>query len=260
MRGEASQVNVEDLRLAATFDPATDGGSVAMELTSERRMVRAEIDAEGAARLRMKPADGGAWIDVAEGRAGGFARVGNGPHRVELWHVDQVASLWVDGRRVARFELPMVGDSGVAEAVRPLAVDLAALSRSGPPRSLPGASIEVAGAPMTLRAVNLDRDLYYTAIGAERGTESPLDLRERQFFVLGDNSPQSKDSRKLEAVDPWVRLHTAEGHGPGGVPTGVVPEKLMVGRAFFVYFPAPYALSPTMFPFVPNFGDMRFIE
>ena len=49
-------------------------------------------------------------------------------------------------------------------------------------------------------------------------------------------------------------------HGPEGVPTGFIPRKLMVGRAFFVYFPAPYSLKRESYPIIPNFGDLRFIR
>jgi len=39
-----------------------------------------------------------------------------------------------------------------------------------------------------------------------------------------------------------------------------VPERFMLGKAFFVYWPAGYRLSPTSPGIVPNFGDMRFIH
>lgn len=254
--GHATTGNIEDLRIGATVAPEAPGGAVALTVGNERLTVRGEVNADGRALLRLRPADGGAWVTVAEGEGGGFNSTN--ARRLELWYVDQAAMLWVDDRLVARFDLPMVGSNDIAPELRPFAVDLEDLHRSGPPRELPSASVEVSGAPISLRQVSLDRDLYYTGNG--RGTDRPLDLRARQYFVLGDNSPQSQDSRRLDDVDDWVTLHTEQGHGPGGVPVGLVPEKLMVGRAFFVYFPAPYALSPTMLPFVPNFGDMRFIE
>ena len=34
----------------------------------------------------------------------------------------------------------------------------------------------------------------------------------------------------------------------------------MIGKAFFVYYPAPYPLRPGQMGTVPNFGDMRFIH
>jgi hypothetical protein len=35
----------------------------------------------------------------------------------------------------------------------------------------------------------------------------------------------------------------------------------MIGRAFFVYFPAPQRIAPTdRLPMVLNFGELRFIE
>ena len=38
---------------------------------------------------------------------------------------------------------------------------------------------------------------------------------------------------------------------------GVVPGELLMGRAFFVYFPAPFQWGKDKMGVVPNFGDMR---
>ena len=40
----------------------------------------------------------------------------------------------------------------------------------------------------------------------------------------------------------------------------VVHRRLLIGKAFFVYFPAPYGLSPDGARFVPDFGNLRFIR
>lgn len=42
--------------------------------------------------------------------------------------------------------------------------------------------------------------------------------------------------------------------------TGIVPRKLMMGRAFFVYFPAMHGTNGKQMQLIPNFGDMRFIH
>jgi hypothetical protein len=40
----------------------------------------------------------------------------------------------------------------------------------------------------------------------------------------------------------------------------IVPEDLMIGKAWCVYFPAPMRLSPGSTPFIPDFGELRFIR
>ena len=45
------------------------------------------------------------------------------------------------------------------------------------------------------------------------------------------------------------------------VESGRVPERFLLGRAFFVYWPAGYRpFSPGMPGLIPNFGEMRFIH
>jgi signal peptidase I len=121
--------------------------------------------------------------------------------------------------------------------------------------------------PVTLHRVGLDRDLYYhpgiyarhDGMGqphprASRPAmathpEQPALLRQGQYFVCGDNSAASLDARLWGAPDPWVAA-TID-------PTiGVVPRDLLIGKAFFVYFPAMH--RERRVPMV-DFGRMRFI-
>jgi hypothetical protein len=71
--------------------------------------------------------------------------------------------------------------------------------------------------------------------------------------VLGDNSLMSGDGRYwgLPVELPEEDLRTQP---------GVVPGRFLLGKAFFVYWPAGYRLSPRSPGVVPNFGDMRFIH
>ena len=113
--------------------------------------------------------------------------------------------------------------------------------------------------------VRLARDIHYTNATQRsnahgnlkkergRGTEqNPFTLEEDEFFVLGDNSPRSFDSR----------LWNEEGLGNGGRRwrAGVVPRDYLVGRALCVYWPGGYYFYPN-FPYalIPNAGELRFI-
>ena len=121
----------------------------------------------------------------------------------------------------------------------------------------PTVRLTVRGPAATLRSVDLDRDLHYTQTkspGSSLATgPRPAIIEADRFFCLGDNSPQSQDSRLWKHVHPWVDHLT-------GVEAGFVPRDLMLGRAFFVYFPAPWRVTRGSPAVIPNFGDMRFIE
>ncbi len=75
-----------------------------------------------------------------------------------------------------------------------------------------------------------------------------------QFFVLGDNSPSSMDSRL------WARKHLDRNYRnriakqPGGP---YVERRLLTGKALFVYWPHSWGFPV---PFFPNFRDMRLIR
>jgi signal peptidase I len=121
----------------------------------------------------------------------------------------------------------------------------------------PKAAIFGAG-NMSISHLALFRDIYYTGVNpssnevCRAGEGNPLKLEANQFFVLGDNSPCSQDSR-------WWR---SPGKGNNGkiYPEGIVPREYLVGKALFVYWPAGFKPFPK-FPLalVPNVGEIRFI-
>ena len=120
--------------------------------------------------------------------------------------------------------------------------------------------VEIFGSgSLTLSHVAIFRDTHYTELrygnSGEygRATKDAFVLEEDQFFVLGDNSPNSEDCRW------WDRAGLAN-RGVTEFRKGIVPRDYLVGKALFVYW--PYGFKPfAQFPFgvVPNIGRMRFI-
>jgi signal peptidase I len=126
-------------------------------------------------------------------------------------------------------------------------------------KQVPHVQLTAQGAPFQLSQIKLYRDVYYTSqtFGSAqvgRGTQGqPFKLEADEFFVLGDNSPHSLDSRFWESRG---KSYTGKNYRPG-----IVPRDYMVGRAFFVYWPAGFRPHPALrWAFIPNIGEMRFIE
>ncbi|MFC1635410.1 signal peptidase I [Planctomycetota bacterium] len=112
---------------------------------------------------------------------------------------------------------------------------------------------------LTLSHIVIFKDIHYTELrygnSGEygRATKDAFVLEEDQFFVLGDNSPNSEDCRW------WSRAGIAN-QGVGEYRIGIVPRDYLVGKALFVYWPSgfkPFAQFP--FGVIPNVGRMRFI-
>jgi signal peptidase I len=94
------------------------------------------------------------------------------------------------------------------------AADLpAAMSRSGVRRPL---QLGARGCRVVIRGLRLSRDIHYTQYG-EHGTRHPVTMPAGQYYVLGDNSGNSQDSRK------W--------------PSPGVPEGDFIGKPFLIHQP-----------------------
>ena len=152
----------------------------------------------------------------------------------------------------------------------------------------PRIGISARGGKCRLRHVRVLRDVYYTTpplskLGGgpmhdyARGlrlhhtmpgwgvTERPIELAKpddrdlHEFFVLGDNSPQSLDGRSWTAAAPTLRLYDDRKHRLYKL--GTVPRYNLIGKALFVYWPSGFRLPglPSL-PVVPNVGGMRLIR
>ncbi len=248
---------ISDIRLHAGVETSATGLSATATITARQHEFQCVI-ADGQAILRMRLTGEDSWTVLDTQSAPTFSP--GKVAEVEFVHVDQSLELRFDGKRVAYGEY----NWSPAERLAWSTTENAKRERGAPLMEAasyikPHVRWSFAGAPVTLHRVGIDRDLHWRTTVNERNSDyaratapdTVFQLEKNQFFMCGDNSPSSRDSRLWNKVDPWVAA-TIEDR------PGVVPRELLMGRAFFVYFPSPHH-NLGRIP-VPNFGKMRFIK
>jgi hypothetical protein len=105
-----------------------------------------------------------------------------------------------------------------------------------------------------IRHIGLYHDTYY--MGREgfalRATEDkPFTLEDGQFFVCGDNSNNSLDSRlwNMQGI----------GNNDQKYEMGIVPGEYMMGKAMFVYWSQAIKPADRVPGVVPNLGNVKLI-
>ena len=152
-------------------------------------------------------------------------------------------------------------------------------NRSLTAADVPAVWIEAAGSPLDLLHVSLYRDVYYTSHmdngrisrGSPGSFEPQIELKKHQpdrddpndeFFVMGDNSLYSSDGRVWnDKTGPY--WHLQDRIAAGLYQYGRVPRDHLIGRAFFVYWPAALGELPIALKgirYIPNIGQMRLIH
>jgi signal peptidase I len=276
---------VSDIRLSLGFRPQVEGERVSAIVTARGHEFRGDIDGS-TVTLRMRPVDTSGqgtkdWTVLATANLSGPLPAGRVTN-IDFWHVDQALSMFIDDTLVASKEYTwgiqerLFNSTGMnLEQVMAQPLSLieshgaalpAAAPGGRPVYSRPQARFEFSGGGFTAYRVALARDIYYQPAQYSDANDAGLAhskarqpalgthptntviLNKDQFFVCGDNSPQSLDARLWDLPNPWVAEIDPK--------MGVVNRDLVIGKAFFVYFPAPKRRGSVP---VPDFGSMRFI-
>ncbi len=232
--GESSGTCVRDVRIRTELAWGRGHGWLRCTLRRGAREFSARIGPTLGAELT--------WPGGSRSTADGVSSLAaSRPTRVEFGHLDHRVYLLLDGRDVL-----VTSDSEYAP-------DLAA-QRGESGRECVEIEIAAANAELTLRCPRIERDVYYTyRAGVTRRAYAGESFRlgSDEFFVLGDNSAASHDSREWYESGP---------HLPPTYRPGTVLRDQIVGRAFLVYLPGLLPSESGGFWRFPDVGRMRVVR
>jgi signal peptidase I len=273
-RAEDGPVPVSDVRVAATALPDQEGFETTLALLARDHVFEFALTHDEAI-VRMRSAFGQAEWDQ---RAASIDPAPAGKVRsFEFWHVDQRLAIYIDGDLVVELTYDWSPDDRLAHASGlGFKEALDAIDRMDIPTNRPDLEWRFAGSPVTLSRIRVDRDIHYRNDvlktsdqrnepryhGPAFGTHpelQPAILGTDYYMMLGDNATASLDGRLWGSAHRLVRRQIIDAEGNEHRPF-LVNERLLVGKAFAVYFPAPYAISDGGWGVVPDFGRLRFIR
>lgn len=273
---------VPDLAVECEAEVRGDSGQLTLAIVEAGRLLTCRIDvATGEANLAIE--------GIADFAANATTAVkGAGTYHLRFANVDDQLRLWVDGEPVEftgqteyRLDPPSTASAAPARSLGP---SLLAEPNQVLPTVEDLSPVRIASRQLNaeVRHLRVRRDIYYiagnrmcdymnmpfslgnaqaiveffsqpgrwTAMGSLAIQDFPLEAD--QFLMLGDNSPSSSDSRFWGENDYFV------------------PRELLIGKAFFVYWPHAWETNPHFtislrtrdigVPFYPNFRDMRLIR
>ncbi|HXE55121.1 MAG TPA: S26 family signal peptidase [Tepidisphaeraceae bacterium] len=264
-----SQTPVSDLNLSCMYRRTAGSGPLRLQLTKRGDCFTAEFLPGKVVLHRDKlvgtdslQLGGPVWAKPMEASVPELS--GSGPVEIEFTNVDYRVAVRVNGREVLATD-----DATYTPDVAALYREALQAHRDGRQSDSPKpmVRIEAAGQTCSLEHLRLARDVYYLNNGRRYNVNGPsndlpfwaspeniMELGPDEYFVLGDNSQVSLDARFWGAPVNLPR----EGNYHAGA--GRVPGRFLLGKAFFVYWPAGYRPPSVPYGVEPDFGDMRLIH
>lgn len=254
---------VGDLTLTCTINVLAAEGELTLELVEGARAYYAVIDLKtgrGSLHFRHEMSSDGDDL-LPAGEPFETSMKSTGSYDISFANVDDRLCLWIDDSLVKSLEF----DEG--SRYEPQRQPVMATERDKAP-----VGIAARGARLQVSQLRIERDIFYTNEGYQNNRDGSFKLEdseddaEDEFLMLGDNSPRSNDSRL------WNLTHA-------------VPRRLLIGKAFYIYWPhgvpflnggrgfalgkyherpdGPNASSPlpkNSIPFYPQVGRMKRIR
>ncbi|HTL29304.1 MAG TPA: S26 family signal peptidase [Tepidisphaeraceae bacterium] len=245
-----AQAIVSDLKLSFFYQRKDGDGPLTAQLSKYDDRFIAEVNGGKISLRHVKPNGSETVI-----RNVNFSHDWSRPTQVELINVDYQVTVRIDGKDVI-VTTPDEYHPDLQARLRDYERD------KRPPK--PSIRIACANQVAELTHVGLWRDIYYLNRGSRIGRtgfwgspahfpENLIELGPEEYFCCGDNSPISLDGRwwheEINLPDEDLKVES-----------GRVPKRFLLGKAFFVYWPAGYRPIDPSPSIIPNFGDMRFIH
>lgn len=237
---------VGDVRLSGELRRASATGAIRLEMTRDDDVFVVTLNwSDGGGSVRLERVVNGETSLLGFGQADELA-AGSPAVRFAFSHLDCQLSVEVAGRKVVR-----TGEGNYA-------VDVVRLRERT--RSLPvGLRVIADEGRFEMRGLRIDRDVHYTFSPGKTQRASvgnAFTLGADEYFVLGDNSPASHDSREWYRVAPSLEKAVEE----GARSIGTVPADHVVGLAFFVYLPGLQPMDSARRWRMIDLGRVRFIR
>ena len=305
--GEYQPHWVGDLALTLKVDVTAAKGKVRLELVEGGERFVCEFDlSDGTCRL-LRIAVGDSNETVLATKRTGLVRPGR--YSLGFGNTDDRLTVWLDDKLVFGDGVDYDGPA-LDEAQKPTAADLRPASIA-----VQGTHVRLSDLVLYRdiyythgergEAGSFEYEMYPTSswndlisdprqwdVFETARVSSFTQMGPDEFMMMGDNSPRSKDGRLWESgARRWVNQRADEedmvpsqalaelGFRPGGQvvlsPDHVVHRQLLIGRAFFVYWPHGVPFGPDWLqfdtprlgplgsfrlPFYPNLSRMKMIE
>ncbi len=255
---------VADQRVRFVLTPNDSRGTIRIRLNKRNRFFWATLDMNGSVTL----------TESKDEKFGGEEAMTSAQLRpfkpgqsieVRFENVDYRLALSVGGEEVLASSSESSSPAFYGPEVGKLRLERGSSSASAP-------RIQAEGGSFDIMHLAIDRDQYYfhdvrmsplqrlpwAPRSGWASPTSPILLREDEFFMLGDNTAASKDSRLWDEVGPHLRDRGE------AFQLGTVPRDQLIGKAFFVYWPAGHRISwlPLLdrIGVIPDVGRMRWIR